>query len=662
MKISKDDLNLLKPDIKKVFLSFGKGQMVTYLNLDSNIGEEVLKKDIKAGATQFKPILELTKKKDSRFVVIETDNREQGLLGVTYLAGVYAEHEKLKMYDDGIPYGSDEVNEELGEHIDGYQKNNDEIFGSYGMTEEEEVEEFEEGDDYWQETSCWIPIIEFNDIKRYELTKENDGFLFANQNMLMNQKNNNQRPFWLDCCNESICIVCDTRLIQATDARCLQRFTSNRHVYIVLVESSYGMQENEDSIFTRHCETEKKSFVCEIMLEFTASIVQMKVNQLKLDRYYDNLFEGWLNEYGLVLENRFPKTRIIKRILSLCREDKAQLMEKVLLYIMKDRDEGSILTEKDFEVLDYFNVLSKEEKEGKKSKIRLEKELVGMEEVKQQVQDIINVMKYNKFRQGMGLKNSSFHNVHLLIGAPGTAKTTVAEIMGNMMREEGLLNGNRFISINGADLKGLYVGHSAPKTKAYFDNYDIIFIDEAYSIVAGDIGGMDSFSQEAVSQLIIELERHATDRLVVFAGYGGPNVSEQDNKMKEFLEANPGIKSRINSTIYFNSYTPEEMVQIVHRLAERMDYSVNKKVDEMIRDYFIERGNQKNFGNGREARSLLEQCIIFAARRVMSTPKKEISKKQMKEILFEDVENAIRKQKNENILQAGRIVNCGFMQ
>lgn len=132
--------------------------------------------------------------------------------------------------------------------------------------------------------------------------------------------------------------------------------------------------------------------------------------------------------------------------------------------------------------------------------------------------------------------------------------------------------------------------------------------------------------------------------------------------MKEFLEANPGIKSRINSTIYFNSYTPEEMVQIVHRLAERMDYSVNKKVDEMIRNYFIERGNQKNFGNGREARSLLEQCIIFAARRVMSTPKKEISKKQMKEILFEDVENAIRKQKNENILQAGRIVNCGFMQ
>ena len=106
----------------------------------------------------------------------------------------------------------------------------------------------------------------------------------------------------------------------------------------------------------------------------------------------------------------------------------------------------------------------------------------------------------------------------------------------------------------------MYVGHSAPKTKALFEKYDVIIIDEAYSIVEYD-GKTDSFGNEAIAQLIIEMEKHSTDKLIIFAGYGGKNVSEKDNRMQAFLDANPGIKSRITSTFYFDSYSADEMAR-----------------------------------------------------------------------------------------------------
>lgn len=82
-------------------------------------------------------------------------------------------------------------------------------------------------------------------------------------------------------------------------------------------------------------------------------------------------------------------------------------------------------------------------------------------------------------------------------------------------------------------------------------------------------------------QLIIELENHSTDKLIIFAGYGGKKVNEKNNKMKDFLDANPGIKSRITSTIYFDSYSPDEMVQILFRIAENNHYCLDENIREM---------------------------------------------------------------------------------
>lgn len=242
----------------------------------------------------------------------------------------------------------------------------------------------------------------------------------------------------------------------------------------------------------------------------------------------------------------------------------------------------------------------------------------------------------------MNIGGSVYHNVHVMLGAPGTAKTTMAKLMGQMMVENGLLRDNRFVCVNGAELKGKYVGHSAPKTKALFENYDIIVIDEAYSLVDSK-GEMDSFSNEAIAQLIIELEEHSTDKLVIFTGYGGKNVTEKNNKMRNFFDANPGIKSRITSTIYFESYSPEEMVNILFNMAKIQKYNVDASVKDVLYTYFCKRVNDENFGNGREARSLLETCILFAAKRLFNNEKEKYTKTQMQTLTYDDVVNAINR-------------------
>jgi SpoVK/Ycf46/Vps4 family AAA+-type ATPase len=281
---------------------------------------------------------------------------------------------------------------------------------------------------------------------------------------------------------------------------------------------------------------------------------------------------------------------------------------------------------------------------------RMMTELVGMEEVKKQVINIVKVMKYNKIRSKMNLDGGTYHNVHVMLGAPGTAKTTVAQFMGQIMVEEHLLPDDRYICVNGAELKGMYVGHSAPKTKALFEENDIIVIDEAYSLV-GDHGQNDSFSKEALAQLIIELENHSTDKLVIFAGYGGGKVNEKNNKMKDFLDANPGIKSRITSTIYFDSYNAQEMVEIFMRIAKNQKYKVDDSVRTILAGHFAKRVGDENFGNGREARSLLETSVVFAANRILVKDKNKYTKEEMQTITYDDVAAAIAQVEQAELTQ-----------
>lgn len=646
-------LNLLKPNKKTVYLNYGKGQEVNYLEIDEYLKRESLEEDVKNGATQFKECLELAKKKPSQFVIIECDNEEEGLKAVHYLAAAYNEAEGEVCCEDLDSAPANCCEEKTLLDLSDFERD-------FEIDEDGDFAPCEE-DEYlgWEESAYRIPIIPFGELTRYE----NDHFsripFSMNDTFSAGIAHNPQKePYWLSLRREPVCIVANNYYFNSPfgfggsgEEGCLckelRRFEKNRHVYVVIIRNMNNCYEDDfDDCFGDDEWEEQdatKQNICETILEYTASLITVKEEEKAKEKYYCELFDSWAEHFKVVFSKGFPKREVALQIARMNNPNKAALFEKVYRYVLNQENVGEVLKKEDFAILQKFKSLglSAEKKPENVNLKKMEDTLVGLEEVKQQVYGIVDVMKYNKKRSQFGLGNGGYHNVHLMLGAPGTAKTTVAQYMGNIMMEQKLLPGNRFISINGAELKGMYVGHSAPKTKAYFDNYDIILIDEAYSITSDK--EMDSFSNEAIAQLIIELEKHGMDKLVIFAGYGGMDVKQKENKMLEFLNANPGIRSRINSTICFKSYTPEEMVKIVHCHAKLGKYQLPKEADALIYSLFQKRCVLSDFGNGREARSLLENITMEAAKRVMRMDADKLNKRLLQQIKYEDVEKAVEK-------------------
>ncbi len=647
-------LNMLIPDYEVKYSNEGKGQRIKYLNISDDITRESLKEDIKAGAVQFKECLEMSDKGLSRVVMISCSNEENGYMAVSYLAAM--ENEKLGLVKRG-DYSS-AIMESLSQEQEAVTYDDMLDMETEGLEDDFYYEE-----DAYEESPYRIPILNM-----YEIIGKISAPIFLNASMNMVEANveNPTKPYWHSCTQEPICIIVNQSARMGGMGQLshiMERFRYNRNVYIIVQDMTLSHPELEnDNPFFEHMNDDSE--ICTFVLENTADFLIVHAAEEELDTYRLNQFEDWLQVLNVSLEKNFPKKTMVKRILEINRDSKSELMSLVLKYVIKNKkDKSRVLSKEDFTLLTKFKSIGVMDGEADrmKSSIRLEKELVGMEGVKQQVREIVDLMHYNRNREELGFGKSNFHNVHLLIGAPGTAKTTVAKLMGNMMSEQKLITGNRFIAVNGADLKGMYVGHSAPKTKALFQDYDIILIDEAYSLMT-EGKESDSFSQEAMAQLIIEIEEHAMDKLVFFAGYGGLDVSEKDNRMKQFIDGNPGLKSRINSTIYFQSYTPEEMVEILHCQAKSFKYKIDRSVDGIVREYFSRRVKDSNFGNGREARSLLENATLFAATRVMKLPEHKRTKKAYETITLQDVKNAIDRMEGSNVYQTGRKDRvCGFI-
>ena len=146
---------------------------------------------------------------------------------------------------------------------------------------------------------------------------------------------------------------------------------------------------------------------------------------------------------------------------------------------------------------------------------------------------------------------------------------------------------------------------------------------------------------------------------MIFAGYSGTDVDEKNNKMKEFIDANPGIKSRINSTFYFPSYTAPEMAKIFKKHVEMSGYELPEGWKEPVTAYFADRVNDENFGNGREARALFEKVSVQMAKRLMGSEngeqKNTLSEKAIKQCRISDIEGAIRRAREENKQISGRV-------
>lgn len=259
-------------------------------------------------------------------------------------------------------------------------------------------------------------------------------------------------------------------------------------------------------------------------------------------------------------------------------------------------------------------------------------EMIGLKEQKAMIDKIIAAFAVRKMKAGIGLGTMRMSMHMCFTGNPGSAKTTVARLLADILSKEGILTTGRFIECGRADLVGKFVGWTATQVKEKFNwaRGGILFIDEAYSLVDDS----RSFGDEAINTIVQEMENHREDVVVVFAGY--------PEKMREFLERNEGLRSRIAFHVDFPDYTAEELTDILSLMAKRQGYTLSSVITKSCRKQFAEVCKQKDFGNGRYVRNLLEKALTEQAHRLWTARKDhDISPDELRSLLPVDFDAAI---------------------
>lgn len=242
--------------------------------------------------------------------------------------------------------------------------------------------------------------------------------------------------------------------------------------------------------------------------------------------------------------------------------------------------------------------------DGKESISALE-ELVGLKEVKQQVRRILALARM-KQKMPEGAEVPIVLNMEF-VGNPGTAKTTVARILAGVLADIGILSSHEMIEVGRADLVAGYVGQTAEQVKNIFQNAKgkLLFIDEAYAVADHDNG---RFGEEAINTLVLEMENHREDIIVVMAGY--------PDKMEKFFSTNPGLRSRVPFKITFPDYNVDELVQIAQMEARKRAFAISPEAEAKVRSCCEAAVGNDNAGNGRFCRNLVEDSILNFAERV----------------------------------------------
>ena len=238
--------------------------------------------------------------------------------------------------------------------------------------------------------------------------------------------------------------------------------------------------------------------------------------------------------------------------------------------------------------------------------------LIGLSSVKEDVMHLINIIKVRKLREMRGYKRveMSFHLV--FTGNPGTGKTTIARLLAKIYKQLGLVSKGQFIEVDRSGLVDHFAGGTALKTTNVINRAigGILFIDEAYTLTHKKDSG--DYGQEAIDTLLKRMEDDRDDFIVIVAGY--------TDEMTEFIESNPGLKSRFNKYIFFPDYNSGELMEIFKYMCKENDYILTQSAASVAESYLRGMTEQKidNFANARLVRNYFERCVDRQATRIIA--------------------------------------------
>ena len=258
--------------------------------------------------------------------------------------------------------------------------------------------------------------------------------------------------------------------------------------------------------------------------------------------------------------------------------------------------------------------------------------LVGLENVKSDVNSLINLIQIRKIREERGIKQPDM-SLHLVFsGNLGTGKTTVARLLAEIYKKIGLLSKGHLVETDRSGLVAGYVGQTAIKTQDKIKEAmgGILFIDEAYALSSK---GENDFGEEAIDTILKAMEDNRDDFIVIVAGY--PQL------MDDFLHSNPGLESRFNKHLFFEDYNPQELFDIFVSMEEESNLKLDKKAESFLKGHFedVYKCRGDNFANGRYVRNIFEKVLSNQADRLVNI--EDISDDDLNTLIIEDFDDCL---------------------